>query len=414
MEKKKTNLQLLLLLCLNCFTFALISNIPGALLPYWKDSFHLSSMLLTFLGSAFFLAYGLTSLPQGVLLDRIGNKKTFLWGISLVFLGSTIFALVPRYEVGLISLFVIGTGVTVQQMVGNLLVKKIDDDETKYSRNLTLIQIFCGIGGLGGGFLISFLIKDMGLQWQSIYYLFTALAFLVAALIFSTNIPENTSTNDEKPTIKDYIALAKNPLMTIFALGIFIYVGIEVGIATWISTFLVDKHGSLKSTAAQIVGLYWGFQAIGRFTGGIILNYLNTSKALILYSLGCLISLIFAVISPSAYICAISFISVGFFTSIMFPSIFSLTINSFDKKEEGTVAGVLCTTVAGGAIVAPIIGFLANVTSLGTSLIIVSTIAFGYIAFLGFKTLPKTMALETLGKNKTTEVESSSQLSNIN
>lgn len=389
MEKKKTNLQLLMLLCLNYFTFALISNIPGALLPYWKDDFHLSSMLLSFLGSAFFLAYGLTSLPQGFLLDRIGNKKTFLWGISLVLIGSTIFALIPKYEIGLISLFVMGTGVTVLQMVGNLLVKKIDEDETKYSRNLTLTQIFCGIGGLGGGFLISFLIKDLGLQWQSMYYLFTALSFIVAALVLVTYIPENTETKEEKPTMNDYAQLFKNPLMFMFALGIFIYVGIEVGIATWISTFLVDKHDFLKSTAAQVVGLYWGFQAIGRFTGGIILNYLNTSKALILYAFGCLISLLLAVTAPSASLSAISFISVGFFTSIMFPSIFSLTINSFDKREEGTVAGILCTTVVGGAILAPVIGFLTKVTSLGASLAIVSILSFGYIAFLGFKTLPK-------------------------
>ena len=220
--KRKTNIQLLALLCLNYFTYSLITNIPGVLLPYWKDSFHLSSMVLTFLGSVFFMAYGLTSFPQGDLLDKFGNKKMFLFGIGLVFLGSIVFAIFPEYVVGLFSLFVIGIGVTALQMVSNLLVKEIDEDETKYSRNLTLTQIFCGVGGLGGGFLIGFLIKDLGFHWQSIYYVFSILAMIVAVWVFLTNIPEAHDKHGEKPTTNDYINLVKNPLMIMFAMGSFV------------------------------------------------------------------------------------------------------------------------------------------------------------------------------------------------
>ncbi len=387
--KRKTNIQLLALLCLNYFTYSLITNIPGVLLPYWKDSFHLSSMVLTFLGSVFFMAYGLTSFPQGVLLDKFGNKKMFLFGIGLVFLGSIVFAIFPEYVVGLFSLFVIGIGVTALQMVSNLLVKEIDEDETKYSRNLTLTQIFCGVGGLGGGFLIGFLIKDLGFHWQSIYYVFSILAMIVAVWVFLTNIPEAHDKHDSKPTTNDYINLVKNPLMIMFAMGIFVYVGIEVGVATWISTFLVDKFDMMKSTAAMVVGLYWGFLALGRFAGGILLNYLNTSKALLLYAIGAFISLTLAVVAPDKMVSAICFILVGFFASIMFPSIFSLCVNSFDKKEEGAVAGILCTTIVGGAVTAPVIGFLDKLTSLPIALIIVGVLSFGYIGFIGLKTLPK-------------------------
>ena len=387
--KRKTNIPLLALLCLNYFTFSLITNIPGVLLPYWKDSFHLSSMVLTFLGSVFFMAYGLTSFPQGILLDKFGNKKMFLFGIGLVFLGSILFAIIPEYIVGLFSLFIIGIGVTTLQMVSNLLVKGIDEDETKYSRNLTLTQIFVGVGGLGGGFLIGFLIRNLGFHWQSIYYVFSVLAMIVAVWVFLTNIPEVHEKHGEKPSAKDYLNLVKNPLMIMFAMGIFVYVGIEVGVATWISTFLVDKFEMLKSSAAMVVGLYWGFLAVGRFTGGILLNYLNTSKALLLYAIGAFVALVFAVVVPDKMVSAACFILVGFFLSIMFPSIFSLCVNSFDKKEEGAVAGILCTTIVGGALTAPIIGFLDKLTSLPVALIIVGLISFGYIGLIGVKTLPK-------------------------
>ena len=387
--KRKTNIPLLALLCLNYFTFSLITNIPGVLLPYWKDSFHLSSMVLTFLGSVFFMAYGLTSFPQGILLDKFGNKKMFLFGIGLVFLGSILFAIIPEYIVGLFSLFIIGIGVTTLQMVSNLLVKGIDEDETKYSRNLTLTQIFVGVGGLGGGFLIGFLSRNLGFHWQSIYYVFSVLAMIVAVWVFLTNIPEVHEKHDKKPSAKDYLNLVKNPLMIMFAMGIFVYVGIEVGVATWISTFLVDKFEMLKSSAAMVVGLYWGFLAVGRFTGGILLNYLNTSKALLLYAIGAFVALVFAVVVPDKMVSAACFILVGFFLSIMFPSIFSLCVNSFDKKEEGAVAGILCTTIVGGAVTAPIIGFLDKLTSLPVALIIVGLISFGYIGLIGVKTLPK-------------------------
>lgn len=387
--KRKTNIPLLALLCLNYFTFSLITNIPGVLLPYWKDSFHLSSMVLTFLGSVFFMAYGLTSFPQGILLDKFGNKKMFLFGIGLVFLGSILFAIIPEYIVGLFSLFIIGIGVTTLQMVSNLLVKGIDEDETKYSRNLTLTQIFVGVGGLGGGFLIGFLIRNLGFHWQSIYYVFSVLAMIVAVWVFLTNIPEVREKHDEKPSAKDYLNLVKNPLMIMFAMGIFVYVGIEVGVATWISTFLVDKFEMLKSSAAMVVGLYWGFLAVGRFTGGILLNYLNTSKALLLYAIGAFVALVLAVVVPDKMVSAACFILVGFFLSIMFPSIFSLCVNSFEKKEEGAVAGILCTTIVGGAVTAPIIGFLDKLTSLPVALIIVGLISFGYIGLIGVKTLPK-------------------------
>lgn len=403
--KNKSALQLLILICMNYFTFALITNIPGALLPYWKDAFSLDATSISFLGSAFFLAYGLTSLPQGVLLDKIGSKKTFIWGISLVLAGSTVFAFYPRYEIGLISLFIIGIGITALQMVGNLIVKKIDDNPDKYSRNLTLAQIFCGIGGLGGGFLIGYLIKNMGFEWQSIYYIFAGLSTILMLLVFATKIPEDEVS--AKPFSKDYLNLVKNPTMLLFALGIFIYVGIEVGVATWIASYLVDMHKFSKAGAAAIVGLYWGFQAVGRLTGGFVLNFIQTSAALIIYAAGCLISLFIATLIPVGQISAAAFVMVGFFTSIMFPCIFSLAVNSFDKKQEGSIAGIICTAIVGGAVITPVIGFISDMTkSLAFGLILAGTMSFSYIAFLGFKTFRQNSLSDDQNKSFLAKIKS--------
>ncbi|MDX1919848.1 MAG: MFS transporter, partial [Candidatus Caenarcaniphilales bacterium] len=182
--------------------------------------------------------------------------------------------------------------------------------------------------------------------------------------------------------------LAQNPLMLLFAGGIFIYVGIEVGIANWISTYLVDKHNMPAVDAAKVVSMYWALQSVGRFSGGVVLNYLNTSKALILYALGCIASLVVAVYAPTALVASVAFVAVGFFTSIMFPSIFSLAVNSFEKKQEPTVAGVLCTAIIGGAITQLLIGWLSGpVGSLGNSLLITGAVSFLYIAYIGINSL---------------------------
>ncbi len=391
MSGSKSKIPLFLLLLMNFFTFALITNFVGALLPYWKESFNLSNSIIALLGSAFFVAYGLTSLPQGFLLDSIGNKKTLIWALSLLIGGSVLFGLFPSFEVGIISLFIIGTGVTAIQMVGNLLVKKLDDDPNKYSRNLTFMQALCGVGGSCAGFLIGLTTNTLGLEWKAAYFIFAGFTTLILLLALAVKIPETEKTEQtEKPTAQDYFNLLKNSKMVLFAAGIFIYVGIEVAIYTWLATFLIEVHGFEKATAAGYAGLYWALQAVGRFTGGIVLNFLNTSKALILYSIGCLLSLYIATLAPQGYgmVSLVAFIAAGFFTSIMFPSIFTLAVNSFGRRQEATVAGILCTSIIGGAVITPIVGVISDVTgSLGTGLIVAGTASLLYLAFVGFKTL---------------------------
>jgi MFS transporter, FHS family, L-fucose permease len=387
--KQSQRLQMLIVLLLNYFTFALVTNIPGSLFPFWKEDFNLSDTVIRFLGFAFFLAYGLTSLPQGILVDKIGSKKTFVWGASLLVAGSLVFALMPSFATGLISLFAIGVGVTALQIVGNLLVKKIDSDPNKYSRNLTMAQVFCGLGGFSGGFIIAYL-KSAGFNWSTAYFVAAGLGTVLALFALFTFIPEDNSSEENavKPTMAQYLSLAKHPVMLMFAAGIFIYVGVEVGVANWISTFLVDVHKMPATDAAKIVSLFWALQSVGRFSGGVVLNYLSAAKALILYAFGCLLSLIVAIYAPSVAISSTAFIAVGFFTSIMFPSIFSLAVNSFDKKLESTVAGVLCTAIIGGAVTQLVIGWLSSVfASLSTSLVVTGAISFLYIAFIGIRAL---------------------------
>lgn len=393
---KSNKLGLLVLILLNYFTFMMISSIIGVLLVNWQTDFHLKSSTVVWLGSMFFLAYGLTSLPQGILLEKWGSKKTLLYATSIIFLGALLFAIFPSFYVGLMSLFVIGTGVTALQIVGNLLVKRLDEDPEKYSRNLTLSQVFCGLGAMSGAFLNSYLsVHFTNFQWTTYYYVFAVLMLIMMVLTVSIELPTAPRNNTVRPTTADYLKLIGNPLMLMFAFGIFIYVGIEVGIANWIKAFFQDRFTNnfensqlLLAYGDKIVGSYWLFQSIGRFTSGFVLNYLKTTKALVLYAIGAIIALYIATSTSDAQIAGYSFIAIGFFTSLMFPSIFSMAVNQFSDRED-IVAGILCTAILGGALVQLLIGKIADYTSLTNSLLIIGSICFGYIASLGLMQMNK-------------------------
>ena len=391
---QKNKIQLIILALMNYFTFMMITAIIGVLLGNWQQEFGLTPTISMLLGAAFFIAYGVTSLPLGILLEKIGSKKMFIGAASIIFLASILFATVSKsFIVGFTSLFVIGIGVTALQIVGNLLVKKIDEDPQKYSRNLTFAQVFCGLGAFSGGQLNKLLSENLpNFHWSYFYFLFAGMILVLGLLAAFSDIPEKDKSEIKtKPSISDYLKLIGNPVMLMYAIGIFIYVGIEVGVANWIVNFVTaSDRGWEKMTlaaAGAIVAWYWGFQSIGRFTGSIVLNYLNTSKALIVYALAALGCLLIAVNVPVLWISQAAFIGVGFFTSIMFPSIFSLAVNEFEDKED-TVAGILCTAIIGGAVTSPLIGLVADSgLGLSLSLAILSAFSFLYIAFIGVKNL---------------------------
>lgn len=399
MEKKQKTL-LIALLFLVFFTFPLISNISGSMLPFWKDSFNLSGTIITFLGSMIFLATGLTSLHQGMWLNKYGNKKILISGGLLILIPAIIFGLFPNYITGLVCLFIMGVGITSINIVSNMLVGKIDSNPAKYSQNLTVSQTFCSIGGASGGMFLALLIKYFHLEWKSMYFVIALLSAIITIFTILIKIPENETLKiaNKQPSAGDYMHLLKNKMVIVFALGIFIYIGIESGVATWISSYLMKNYNMAKLDSVKAVSLFWILQAVGRFSSSYILKFINTSKAILIYSLSAIFCLLFAIFTQNSIISVISFALLGYFTSIMFPCIFSLAINTFeDERKKNLTGGILCASIIGGAFFAPTIGFISDITgSLGISLTIIGTLAFLYLAYIGLITSKKNYLAESI------------------
>jgi MFS transporter, FHS family, L-fucose permease len=305
-------------------------------------------------------------------------------------LGCLVIVWADNYGLMLAMTFTVGVGVTIVQTAGNPLIQHLDRLEN-YHRNLTLTIGFCGIGAFLGPFLLA-LIRGTGRSWQSLYIVFALLCFVLLALLAVSDFTSTKAASASKFQMDQIGKLLANPLVLTYCLGIFCYVGAEVGTASWIVKFFESVHGvsgevaNLQSASfftkvlptlpALIVALFWGLQGTGRLVSGAILNKFGSRNILRIYSflaLGLLLLADFGSQSMSAF----GFAACGFFTSVLFTLVFSGTINSF-SEHQGTISGLLCTAILGGALIPPIVGWVGDNYGMHAAML-VPALCFAYV-----------------------------------
>lgn len=370
MTKTKNNfLPLLIGVAFAYLTFGAITNVAGAIVPKIKDTYHVTGSASSFLASVFFIAYGLTSVPFGILINKLGTKFTLVLGALITTIGVFMFAAISGYYANMTAMFICGIGITAIQVAANPLVKEISNPE-KYSRNLTLFMVLFGVGSSIAPYIVTF-IKSKGYEWNYTYWLFTALSLVMLITLAIPKYPEEKLAEGRVrlggKQEASFADLLKDPLIVLYTLAIFLYVGVEVGIANNIGLFLEDVHkiSSTLGDKAEViknaaVGNYWLGLLIGRLIGSFVLDKISTKKAIQIYISCAALSLLAAVLSNNLTVVLWAFPMIGFFISIMFPSIYGLAIESYDKKYSGMISGILCTAIIGGAVIAPVIAKVAE------------------------------------------------------
>lgn len=391
------------------FIFAAISfltNILNPLLPEVKRSFLLSNTMAGFLPFAFFIAYGVMSIPAGLLVEKYREKRMMLIPFALACLAALVFSLFPNFPVYLITLFSIGAGMAILQVTINPLLRAAGGEE-HFAVNSVIAQLFFGGASYlspmmysyltrqlhdyqgGGDFLINSLSKVVpsSLAWVSIYWIFAVVALIIVGIIAFVKFPIVELKEDEKfEGWKVTKQLFKNKSVILYSLGIFAYVGSEQGIGNWTSEFLSKYHGyDPQIIGASAVSWFWGLLTIGCLLGLLLLKIFDSKKVLVGASLLGMISLSFALFGPGN-ISRIAFPMVGFFYSVMWSIIFSLALNSV-KEHHGSFSGILCTGIIGGAIIPLIIGVLADLLGLRYGLMFLY-LTLAYIMSIGFWARP--------------------------
>jgi MFS transporter, FHS family, L-fucose permease len=370
--------------------FGLVTSVIGVIIDKFQVQYNVSLNVAALLPFAFYLSYGIFSVPFGVQMDRIGAKAVLIIGMVLMTLGCFLLYLSNNYILVISMIFLAGIGVTAIQTAGNPFIRELDSP-SRYTANLTII---IGVGALGYAFsplLVPF-IQSKGLPWSHVYLIFAIISLILLLLLMAAKIPEVTLLEEEKINVAAIGALLKEPIIITYTLGIFFYVGAEVGTSSYILVFMDKVHNfgnnvslwdkgsfmyqSFPSASALVVGLFWLFQAIGRLIIGQMMKYFKPRSIFIFHSAGTCIALIIAIISP-AKVALVAFAVTGYFTCASFTSIFSAAIQSFDKYH-GAISGILCTAIVGGAVIGFLVGSVGNTFGMQIAMI-VNLVAFLYV-----------------------------------
>ena len=401
---KHTNMVLLVFLTF--FVISFITNIIGPLIPDIINDFHLNLTLVALLPFSFFIAYGIISIPSGMLIQKIGEKPVMILAFGLSFIGSSIFASFPNYSFAVISLFLIGSGMAMLQVVINPLLR-VAGGEENFAFNATFAQLIFGLASFFSPFAFSYFVLNLNqssidnnwfldffnfitpdhLLWISLYWLFAIISIIMIVIIVLFNFPKVELKKDEKiGTIKTHISLLRNPVVIIYFFGIFTYVGLEQGVANWISKFLEIYHAyDPQIIGAKTISWFWGLMTAGGILGVILLKIIDSKIVLKVFTSFTMISLFLALFMPGS-VALIAFPAVGFFSAVMYPIIFSLALNSL-SEHHGTFSGILVTGIFGGAIVPLIVGVLGDYFGLRNGMLFLF-IPLSFILFIGFWAKP--------------------------
>jgi len=429
MSKNKSYKSALIFLTTLFFLWGFITVLVDSLVPRLKDVFEMSYAKTILVQFAFFTAFFVVSVPAGAVLSKIGYRKGIVLGLLIMALGCLLFypaAEFRNFTIFLIGYFTLAGGITVLQVAANPYVALLGSEEGASSR-LNLSQAFNSLGTtiapvVGALFLLSDSVKTseeinaLSTLEKVDYYAAEAATVQTPFLLIATFIGilavvfafiKLPKVMQESPK-GGYLSLLRNKLMLMGALGIFVYVGAEVAIGSFLVNYFNDMNlavivadnetmmriaNSIASTfnktfsnsdPKSLLGIfiifYWGGAMIGRFVGAYLTRILPAGRVLSIFALLAIVMIAIS-ITTNGLISMWSILAVGLFNSIMFPTIFTLTLEGLGELKA-QASGLLCMAIVGGAIIPFLFGSLIDGFGFKTAFLL-TMLCYGYILYYG-------------------------------
>ncbi len=395
------------------FMWGLLTSLNDILIPHLKAVFELNYTQAMLVQFVFFAAYFLVSMPSSWILEKIGYKKGIIVGLSVAGLGTLAFfpaASTRSYPFFLIAFFILASGITLLQVAANPYVSILGKPETASSR-LNLSQAFNSLGTTIGPYFGSILILSVGIKTaeelskmsssaveayklaeasavQVPYLVLAGVLFLLAGIIAMFKLPEITAeaegSSDGTSSDSMYPSAWGYRHLVLGAIGIFVYVGAEVAIGSFLVNFMHESYiaGFTEAQAGKFVAFYWGGAMVGRFIGSGVLRKIEPGKVL---GFNAFVSALLVLITmlSTGYVAMWSILLVGLFNSIMFPTIFTLGVKGLGKHtKQGS--GILIMAIVGGAVIPVMQGAFADAIGIHYAFIL-PLLCYLYIAYYGFK-----------------------------
>ncbi len=390
------------------FMWGFLTCLNDILIPHLKSVFQLNFAQAMLVQFTFFGAYFLMSLPAGRLVAHVGYKKGIVIGLVIAGIGALGFwpaAELRVYGAFLTALFVLATGITVLQVAANPYVALLGPERTSSSR-LTLAQALNSLGTtlapyFGGVLILSSTVRSseqiaaMPELERAAYFAAEAQAvqgpylglgiflFVLALFVFLFRLPALTETTEQADTATHRWAdVLRHRHLVLGVLGIFFYVGAEVAIGSLMVNYfsLPEIGGITEAQASKYLMAYWFLAMVGRFAGSAMMVTLSPRKLLATFA-AVNIALLATTMSSTGMLAVYSLIAIGLFNSIMFPTIFALSIERLGPLTS-KASSLLIMAIVGGAVVPFLQGLLADRIGLHHSFIL-PLLCYGYIIFYG-------------------------------
>lgn len=385
------------------FMMGFITCLNDTLVPFFKTGFTLNYAESSLVQFYFFLTYAVMSIPAGRIVEKVGYKRGMVFGFAIAGVGALLFfpaALLHQYALFLGALFVLAIGIVLLQVAANPYITLLGKPETASSR-LTLIQ---GVGSIGttvaplfGAHFILSRLSESNASSDAVsipYLAIGGVLFLIALLVSLLSLPKISNhvtrlSSTDGPAQRGIFSFRN---LNFGLVGIFMYVGAEVAIGTFLTNYVADRLHIEEHRANNYVAFYWGGMLIGRLIGAMVLKVLRPENVLV-YASTLSVFLIVLSISSGGYFSAWTMIAVGLCNSVMFAVIFSLSIKGLGHYTT-RASGLLSSAIVGGAVIPYLQGLLIDSFSWSVAFL-VPIICYLYVAFYALNGRKKRSALAT-------------------
>jgi MFS transporter, FHS family, L-fucose permease len=388
------------------FFWGLIHNLDSVLIPHLRKAFRLNTLQSSLVDSAVFAGYFIMALPAGMIMQRFGYKRGIIIGLLLFALGSFLFvpaANTREYVFFLGALFIIACGLAMLETAANPYATVLGPENTSTQR-LNFAQSFNGLAVvlaplIGGRFILSgetytdAELAQLTEQAREIYlqseassvklpYIIIGSVILVVAVLFIlTKLPD---IKEEKSERKNWLHTFRHRHLSWAVITQFFYVGAQVCVTSFFINLSMNAAGLDEKTAAKYLGLGYGIAFMGgRFFGTFLMKYFQPAKLLSVYALASIVLSLVAIFSKGM-ITVYALIGLGFFMSIMFPTIFALGIKGLGHETK-IGSSLIIMSIVGGALLPPVLGYITDITKSIQYGYSVPLVCFIVVLFFGLK-----------------------------
>jgi fucose permease len=353
----------------------------GPFVSLAKSEFQLSNTVASLIPFVGFSMFGLLSIPVGLMQDKRGKKFILLMGLAVALIGllNATFGL-SSFASFLVTILLMGAGAAILQVAGNPLMRDVSE-EGKYSRNLSLAQFVKAIGSLSGPLIPVIAARSFGASWKVIFPIY-AVAILITIIAISGLKVNEKRAKDRPATLSSCLKLLGNGYVFAMVATIFLYVGAEVSVSSGIPLFLKENYQvDVNSLGLLGTGLFFLALTIGRFSGGVILNWISPRKFFIVTSIVSILALA-GLFVPDRTVAVASFFLAGLGFANIFPLAFSITVETLPQYTN-ELSGLMVTAIVGGAILPPLMGLVSDNSTVQIGFV-VPMLAIAYITWTAF------------------------------